>query len=155
MCGHKQAGGFTVKSKDEEEFISRIQETVNQLYEKENNNKKIKEDIILNFDDISLELFNEMAKLEPYGQNNNEPLFLVNNVTVNNLKLIGATKKHLRCFVACGNKSYKAIYFNSKNEIIEKISNKDTVDIFFNLQKDEYNGYANVLIKIIDIIYDK
>ena len=153
--GHKQAGGFTVKSKDEEEFISRIQQTVSQLYEKENNNKKAKEDMILNFDDISLALCSEIEKLEPCGQNNNEPLFLINNVRINNLKLIGETKKHLRCFVACGNKSHKAIYFNSKDEIIDKISNKDTVDIFFNLQKDEYNGYVNVLIKIIDIIYDK
>ena len=152
--GHKQAGGFTALLKNEKKFSKQIIQAVDDMSKNIKPDIELKEDIDVSMGDISLQLCEEIEKMEPYGQDNNEPLFLLRNIEIKNSQLIGENQKHLRCYITNGKKSYKAIGFNMGQEIVQNVDEGDRVDVFFHLQKDEYKGVVDIMIKIVKIVYE-
>ena len=145
--GHKQAAGFSLKTKDIEQFENSLCKIGNKQIKKENIVPKISADCEIKLSDISWELMEELEKFEPYGEANFMPNFLIKNLDILETKNIGNGEKHLRLFLTDGQKSIKAIGFGLAHDSLE-IGYK--VDVIANLDINEWNGTKNIEIKLVD-----
>ena len=147
--GHNLAAGFTMKEKNIEKFKT-------YLYKKYNDDHK---DFKFKFlSKISLSALNknflsELKKVEPYGEENLNPYFLIENIKIFKTKL---EKNKLLTFYA-KNKSGKmveVITFDLLNtDLIQNILfNKREVNIIVQLKENIWNNKKRIQVIIIDII---
>ena len=74
--GHSKAAGITMKIDMFDEFTERINEFVSKKYPSNVFMPTIKYDCEINIDLITLELFEKLKLLEPFGEGNEKPVFL-------------------------------------------------------------------------------
>ncbi len=101
--GHAQAAGCTVKKENWQELCKRLTEDIQTRTQPEDLFPSLSVDAVLTAEDITLSLLEELSALEPYGQGNREPLFLIHNVSIDYARCVGATGAHLQGRIA-GNK---------------------------------------------------
>ncbi|WP_113073844.1 single-stranded-DNA-specific exonuclease RecJ [Petrotoga sp. 9PW.55.5.1] len=82
--GHKFAAGFSLFSKN----IDKLRESINKVYKDIYGDKKLSFtlDIDMEIDKIWDGMFDDIEKLEPFGHGNTEPVFLIRNGKLENLK---------------------------------------------------------------------
>jgi len=149
--GHNMAGGFTLKKKMINNF---------QLYiEKSYKNLRIKNSNIFNYDSkISSFAFNknfydEISKLEPFGNGNPEPTFLFENLKIIKKNII--KKKHISCILKSKiGYSIRSISFNSINtKIAEYLLNyKKEINIIGQINENFWNNKKSLQLIIKDLI---
>ena len=121
--GHKAAGGFTVKEGMLEEFRKTFQ-TVCAIQCAERGvaggNGIIPEpDMWISPSDISMELYEGISRIAPFGEGNPEPVCGVRGVVFSDVKLMGENGKHAS-FAFAGHRMPRATWWNRGNEA-EKI----------------------------------
>ncbi len=147
--GHKFAAGITVKTKDIDEFRRRLEEYFDKL-PPEQFEPSLDIDGIANFDDFELRDIDSLQMLEPCGQDNEEPLFEIDNVFLDNARAVGANKDHFSFGITNGVQCAKAIYFKC-NDIEKYISYVSPIDLVFAAQIDEWRGQKQVKLRVKDI----
>ena len=138
--GHKNAAGFTLNTDDFDKFSSKIIK-----YAASQNFQTEKEvdvfDMELSFRDIGLKLAKDLELFEPYGNGNEEPLFISKNVKVDDIKKMPKNNKiHLRLELSQSDKKASAIIWNSSEDEIRKLLNANYIDIIYKLK---VNRFAN------------
>ena len=91
--------------------------------------------------------------MEPFGQGNEKPIFLLKNLTIKDLRWLGNGEKHLKLFLTPDNgqpKVFEAIGFNL-SERFNSLKTGDKINLLFNLEEDEWNGNKKIQMKIVDI----
>ncbi|MFA7209154.1 MAG: single-stranded-DNA-specific exonuclease RecJ [Parcubacteria group bacterium] len=150
--GHSQAAGAQVEHKNMEKFY----EKMSAIIEKELEGKDITPSIVIDLEvgpqDIDWELVEAIDKLQPFGEGNEEPVFLMRDLTIADMKIVGNGTKHLKLSLRAqdGPKIFEAIGFRlGENEFGLEVG--EAVDIVFNLQEDEWNGNKKMQFNLIDI----
>ena len=93
---HRQAAGFTIDASRFEEFKSAIQEKFCEKYDARNLPKKtLKVECIVNPEDISLETLDIIDRFRPFGIGNMKPLFLLENLTIQEVRILWKESNHL------------------------------------------------------------
>ncbi len=151
--GHSQAAGISIKNENLEKFYEKL----NTIIENDLRGKDILPEILIDAEiseeDISFKLVEEIKKIEPFGKENEEPLFLTKNLIVEELSWVGNGEKHLKLFLRPKNKKpkiFEAIGFNM-SESFKNIKKGDVLDLVFNLQQDSWNGNKKLQLKIVDL----
>lgn len=101
-------------------------------------------DAILDAEQLSVASIRSLAQLEPFGQGNHEPNFLVQHVTLNNVRCVGSAATHLQATMGDG----KLIGFGH-GEWSEHTSKP--VDIVCRLGIDRWNGTEKVQLMLNDM----
>jgi single-stranded-DNA-specific exonuclease len=102
-------------------------------------------DAFLSPEDISLELTEMIASLEPFGMGNPTPVFAVPDIRIADRRIL--KERHLKLKLDLGGVYYDAIGFNMAN-----VPNFDgLVDIAFSLDINNWNGKKSVQLKLRDI----
>ncbi len=146
--GHAMAVGVTVKKSEFNNFKNILEE-----YAKNCEIDKIVP--IINIDseislkDIDIENVKSLKKLEPYGEANKMPLFLLKNLKINSIRSL-SEGKHLRLTLRDDSFIINAIGFNMGN-LTEKYLIDDRVDVVGNLEINSYNGMESIQIILKDI----
>lgn len=112
--GHAGACGVKVEKAKFEDFKRAVNEYYRSLeLEDQMRFLGVREDLeVREFGELTLELVEELRKLEPYGEGNQEPVFLLPEVKVVEVARLGADKTHLRLTVWDQNgKSLKLMKF--------------------------------------------
>ena len=144
--GHKMAAGITIKEENIDLFRSSFSDKVKKL--KINNAlKKIDIDMKVEFDDINIDLVDEIEQLSPYGIGNSEPVFLIESANIKSQKMF--KNKHLGITFSKDGKTYSGIWFNLK----EVVTLPESVDIVFCPQVNEWQGKKEVSFNIKDIYW--
>src|SRR5260370_26154009 len=98
--GHSMGGGFTIET----EKIIKLEEVLEKLAETTLHDglltRLLKIDCEIPFGMISQELYDEMQQLAPFGMANPEPIFVSRDVIVEEIKVIGREKKHLKLLLS-------------------------------------------------------
>ncbi len=112
----------------------------------------VREDLtVRNFEELSLELVEELRQLQPYGEGNPEPVFLLPDVRVVEAARLGAEGNHLRLTVWDQNgKSLKLIRFHAPEEYL-RLQGGETVDAWITLNQNEFRGIRSVEGRIIKL----
>jgi len=147
--GHKGAAGITVLKSNFTEFKEELIEIANKTIDKEALAKKISIEMGLLENDLKLDLYKSIKKLEPFGMGNSKPLFIIENAEIITQKIVGNDQKHLSLKIKTGKKETKAIYFNYTKEKL--IKNHTIYDIVFSVDLDEWNDQQNLSFNIVDI----
>ena len=95
--GHSAAIGFTLKNADE---VDDFKKSVLDIGEKKLKLKplvyKMNIEVQVDLDDIDWDMYEELAKFEPFGQDNFQPNFLAKNIYLNSMQKVGKNSQHCR-----------------------------------------------------------
>ena len=141
--GHKMAAGLTIKENRIKPFQEKIKKTLCKICKPEHFIPMLFIDYLLDFDNISEKLINELKILEPHGLSNEEPLFMAADVRAFSSKIVG--EKHrkmlLKQFGSNKDRLYNAINFNID---LSKPSAERFDQIAYKLQWNRWNGTKTV-----------
>ncbi len=151
--GHSQAAGVTVENKNLEKFYEKLTGLIEKKLEGKELGPVIEIDSEISSGDIDFELAETLGKLEPFGEGNEEPVFLARDMVVQEIKTVGSTGKHIKLFLRPAGDSpkiFEAIGFGL-NEKFNYLKAGNRVDAVFNLQLDNWNGNKKIQLKLIDL----
>lgn len=149
--GHAMAAGFHIQNKNILAFKKRMQEIANKEIKDKDLVSEIEIDMELN--NISgswWDLYETVEDFKPFGPGNEEPVFLLKDCIVNNLRVVGNGSKHLKININYNNQSLNCIGFRL-GEWYDKIRVGDKIDIVFNLMLNEWNGSRSVELCLVDL----
>ncbi|MBQ3309208.1 DHH family phosphoesterase [Candidatus Saccharibacteria bacterium] len=151
--GHAAACGMSIKQENFEEFKERVNGYYRSLGLKNQERfLDVKEDIsVSELDKLNLELMEEIAQLEPFGEGNPEPIFLLPDMFVQDAGTIGINGKHLRILIRDDNgKTMKLVAFNAPKEWTE-VRPGARVSVFTVLSENEWQGTRSVEGRILKL----
>tara|TARA_B100001057_G_scaffold202598_1_gene203362 strand:- start:8509 stop:10212 length:1704 start_codon:yes stop_codon:yes gene_type:complete len=149
--GHHMAAGFTIKKNNLENFKNYLL--------KDYNVKNNKFSILNTYDSeisssaINQSFINEINKLQPYGNENGQPIFLIKELKT--IKITKINNKHISLILKPSvGKAIKSISFNSINTPIgnKLISYKKKIHVIGQIKENNWNNKNNIQLNILDII---
>lgn len=151
--GHSQAAGVTVANNKLNDFYEKLDGLIEKELEGKEYGSVTEIDLEISAEDIDFELADTIKKFEPFGEGNEEPVFLARGMVVQEIKTVGNAGKHIKLFLRPAGDSpkiFEAIGFNL-NEKFNHLKMGDKVNIVFNLQTDSWNGNKKIQLKLIDL----
>ena len=149
--GHAQAAGITIKKEKWPEFKKKFTKLVMEA-KLPQEAAALEVDVVLNPVDLNAKLQQELNLLEPFGAGNPLPLFLLENVLVQQIRTVGKDQKHLQLLVGAGEKFFKVIYFNYQNGEQGTIVAGDKVDILCYLEENYWQGKSSLEGRAVKIV---
>lgn len=147
--GHTMACGLSLTVENFEKFKKEITKYIDENLDISKLEKEIYIDEILTIDDLDIEKIKELKSLEPFGEENPEPIIMYKNVEINGIRTL-SENKHLKLSLKKNDKIIDAIGFNL-GELAEKYKIGDTIDIVGNIEINSFNGKDLIQIRLIDI----
>jgi single-stranded-DNA-specific exonuclease len=149
--GHAYAAGLTIEEGKVDSFRDGLNEIGNRILRKEDLIPELLIDTPLEISEIDRGLHSQVSLMEPFGAENPSPVFLIRDVHISGLRLIGREKKHVR-FQAVQNKArIDAVGFNLAREFSSVDPGQDGLDLVCELQVNDWNGRNKLELKILDL----
>ncbi|MDE5889906.1 MAG: single-stranded-DNA-specific exonuclease RecJ [Bacteroidales bacterium] len=152
--GHLYAAGLTLREENLPMFCSRIETFIAGKISKEMLKPVITVDAKLNFDQITPKFFRILKQFQPFGPENNAPVFMTENVYDNGtVRKVGAEGGHLKLELMQEAQPYRhisAIAFN-KSSHFDHIRSGNPIDICYSIVENYYRGIANLQLRIKDL----
>lgn len=146
--GHPKAGGFSLPADRIEEFRSRIYEYCRTNYAKMPV-YMVSADMETNCRELTSENVELLSRLEPFGEGNRQPVFLLKNCTVRSKRAL-KDGKFTSFEVQSGGAVLKALSFRIPfAEFYAEIGS--SVDILAAAEINEYNGVRSVNLKVQEV----
>ena len=149
--GHDAAAGVTLPTSKIDDFRKSVNDFYDSLKLKNQLEKLLpKVDVQLeDFSPISLELFEKISLLEPFGNGNEEPTFEIKNACVIARQEMGDKNQHLKLTLSDGEREFKMLKFNAPKDFFAEIDEK--VDVIFSLGLNEWQGQKNIEGQILHL----
>lgn len=147
--GHECAAGCVMYKKNFDTFKNKI----NKIVKEERGDVPPKKDLIIetivDFNYLINENFKQIFTLEPFGNGNPPLIFAIENIKIEDIRIIGKNKEHLSGFLIKNDKKIKIIAFDYA-KYINKIKNK-YITIAFNPTMNTWKNREELQINIVDI----
>ncbi|MDO8529287.1 MAG: single-stranded-DNA-specific exonuclease RecJ [bacterium] len=151
--GHSQAAGITVENKNLDKFFEKLGAIIEEELKDKDVTPITEIDAEIFPKEMDFDLSQGIKKMEPFGHGNEEPVFLMKNLLVDELMRVGNGEKHLKMFLKSQDgtpKVFEAIGFNLTNGF-SHLKKGDKIDVVFNICEDDWNGNKKIQLKIIDL----
>lgn len=145
--GHAQAAGLSLEERNLTEFVAQIKENAKNSITEENLLKKLRIDALGNLDLVSIDNFNKINRLAPFGMGNRKPLIAFLNCSINQIKIFGQDNKHFKIMLKGSTNLVEATAF-FKADLLDSLNQKNRLDIAGTLEKNDWNGRENTFIRI-------
>ena len=146
--GHSMAVGLTLKKENLEKFKERFEQIA-----KEKNIKELVPIIYiddeLKLKDINMDLVKSLSILEPFGEANKVPLFLIKNLKIDSIRAL-SEGRHLKLTLRDENFVINAIGFEL-GYLAEEYRIGDRIDVVGTLEINSFNGFSSIQINMKDI----
>ncbi len=152
--GHAMAGGlsFNAEKVTFEDVKKALNSTIDELLDGVKLLPILKVDLQLEPNEVDGNLISDIERLQPFGAANPNPVFVLNNLTLLQKKLMGSNKTHLKLVVQDSqNNTYDCIWW-SKGDI--SLTSGDVLDIAFCPQVNTFNGSTTIQLILQDIHAD-
>lgn len=149
--GHTMAAGFSIKEENIEKLRQRLITYARVHLTAEDYIPLLTVDEQLRGQDITLELIDELSRLEPYGMGNSRPVFSLSGVQAENLRTMGKEQQHLRLTVRSEEGEKLTAIGWSRADLCEAIVPGDSIDLAFQLERNEYNGLVTAQLILQDV----
>ena len=146
--GHAAAGGFTVANSNLDKLADELRRLANEQLADVELIPVLNVDAEVELSQISWELQQELAQLEPCGYANPHPLFLSRNVRVRGHRTVGTGGRHLKLGLSDGRIVWDAIAFR-QGEWATKLP--DRVDVVYQLEINEWRDRRRLQLNVQDI----
>lgn len=150
--GHKYAAGLTLLEEQFETFKQRFEQVVSETIDPQLLTPEISIDVPIELRQITPKLMRIIRQFAPFGPGNMTPIFLASGVQdTGYAKAVGEEGKHLKLSLTQkGSRPIGAIGFNLGNKL-DVVKNKNSFDIVFSLDENEWNGQVSLQLKLRDI----
>lgn len=152
--GHKLAAGlsFTQSNTTFETVKKALNETISEYTSGKDLKPFINIDMLIKPEDITIDMIQDLSKLEPFGASNPSPVFAMQDLKVLDRTEMGANKSHLKMILSGQNSTpMTAIWWKNAHVTLRK---GDELDIAFHPQLNEFNGETLVQLIIDDVHSD-
>ncbi len=151
--GHELAAGLSVDRENLAEFCKTLNEYAKVKLSSPDCVPKTQVEAEISEEEISMETVAEIAKLEPYGAKNPEPIFVLRDATI--MELVPLSQgKHSRMILRKNDLDISAICFgyNLQNEGFVL---HDRVDVLCTLNINEFRGSKTIQLIVRDIDFSE
>lgn len=153
--GHKSACGLLMPEENLENLKTSLETSVAELLNEnpELFDKKMYYDIEIKPEEISVELAKQLEKIEPSGQGNPKPVFLLKEVHIVNYNFMGADNSHVKFNVGMQGNFAECVLFRRAQEIKEMLYSGLPVTITGTVNLKVWRGRQNVQFVVEEINY--
>lgn len=137
--GHKLAAGFSLKTKDIEDFNKKIQQFA-----------VIVEDvpsIVLGkfkAKELDLKLHDLITQYEPYGEGNSRPIFYAKDICVKSVNQVGKQMKFTKMVVDFEGYDFEILH---KEDVISFYVGQN-LELYYSISRNDFNGTSKIQLKI-------
>jgi single-stranded-DNA-specific exonuclease len=159
--GHPMAVGITLEKSMIPEFRNRLSKDSGLSPDLLTPKERI--DLCVNASEVSFDLINDIARLEPFGRSNPKPTLAMKNLLIEQGALLGTRRNIVRFRLRTpggGKRLWDAVYFGDSKTIMKKLDLRADddgnllgsqrapgqlyVDIIFHPEINEYNGTVRI-----------
>lgn len=141
--GHDFAAGLTIKEENIPEFKRRFIKAANDQLKNHDILTKLRIDALIEFEDITFDFMESLRLLEPYGNENPQPIFYCSAKQAWPPKAVGNS---LKLYLQQGVRMFEG-YANNKASLGSSLRSPDlTLDVAFTPQENHYQGTSILLI---------
>ncbi len=154
--GHPMAAGFGLKQENLESFKVKLTKLANETIDESLLTTAETADAILPSKLLSLETVDLLEKFRPFGIGNPEPLFVLRNMQVVAIKVIGNSQKHLKLLVkppkVNGFQPLEALWWGAGDKV-SYLEIGQRLSILAKIEKNSWNGRKRVQLVVKDVRY--
>ncbi len=143
--GHAYAAGITLSDAQYDRFKEAFESHVSKTLSSDQLEERIEYDLEIDPPELNLKTFRLIQRLQPFGPDNPEPVFLLKDVQIENAQRVGADKAHLRGTIG----TLPFIGFRMGDQ--EAMVHASTVDVLATLSMNVFNGREQLQLKLKDI----
>lgn len=147
--GHPRAGGFSLPVDRLERLRQEFTQAANELRE---GPAPVWIDGSLGLNQITFELAKGLRRLEPYGEANPKPVFLLEGVTVLSKRSVGKNGDHLQLELEQAGRRQRAIAFRQGSEIDAVDGQSTRYDLLCQVGTDIYQGLPQLSLQVTGIV---
>lgn len=152
--GHALAAGFEIENENLDKFYECLLSRAENLKE-EDLKPFLNIDSRMELEDVDWEFYDFLQKFEPFGKDNEKPVFLLENLKIKNLKWVGNGGNHLQLWLTDASvkpalKILRGVAFRFE-DFKDKIKTGDVVNVVFELDVNEWNGNRELQLVIRDL----
>lgn len=147
--GHSMAIGITIKKENFDKFAKELENIAK--------DSKIDEiipiinvDAKINLNEVSRETVESLKQLEPFGEGNKTPIFVLKNLKVDSIRSL-SEGKHIKMTLKDGNSVINAIGFNL-GYLADEYKIGDKIDVVGTLEINSFNGVDSLQINLKDVM---
>ncbi|HSG45887.1 MAG TPA: single-stranded-DNA-specific exonuclease RecJ [Anaerolineales bacterium] len=147
--GHAAAAGFTVKNENLPEFVTRLKGIAKDQLDGQDLRHTLTADMEVSLEEMSFEVLDHLAYLEPTGYGNPGAVFVARNVKVRSFRTVGAEGRHLKLTLEDSRgATYDSIGFRMG---LIKEDLPQNIDVIFTLEANEWNGRTTLQLNLKDL----
>ena len=155
--GHAQAAGFTVSTDLIPEATERLLAHAGQLLEPLDLTPTLEIDAVARLPELTMDTYDWLASLEPFGKANRRPLFASIGVAVKEARLVGNNQQHLRLRVEQEGREIVALAFNGADAWraldfqTGSQAGQPSVDLAYTLMLDSWQGQDSLALRVREL----
>jgi len=147
--GHAQAAGLEVSTDKLEEFRDRFNSLARDMFDDSMLEPSLKIDALLERDEFSWRVYEGLRAMEPFGQDNPEPVLCLRGVrNAGQPKIVG--QNHLKLFLEFNGTKFGAIGFRL-GELLPLCDGNGTIDVCGKMNINEWQGRKKLEFIVEDL----
>lgn len=152
--GHAMAGGFSVSHEEIHFLEERLLAVFDGIKDTKEKNIDQMIDANISIDDVTMENYNVIERLAPYGVGNPKPTFLLEDLPITEIKEFGKEKNHLELmFLNNKGRPVKAIsFFKTRESFGRSLTKGEKINLIATFEKSTFLGRTELRLRIIDIL---
>ena len=143
--GHEQAGGFSISKFNYQRLHDVLKEELSSL-----TLSSTQDVLLIDYDDIDVSTIESLSTLEPFGQGNEEPLFILTNVPIQKIYTL-SDGKHLKMDIEYPHVKMNALYFN-KGSLLDKYKDCSHLHLIGTLSVNTFRNIKSISFIVKDIV---
>lgn len=152
--GHSFAAGLSLERANLSKLKERLQEKIARELTADDLVQRIEVDALLDLPDVQQQLLNDFGKLEPFGHQNPQPLFLIRSLYLLNAPQL-LKEKHVKCTVFAQGVIKSLIFFNRPDLYAALVNVRDApFHVAAHVVANEWNGRVSAELHGVDIVLE-
>jgi single-stranded-DNA-specific exonuclease len=147
--GHAAAAGFTIANEHLPALEDRLVQRAAAQLSEEQLQPALAIHASVDLNAVGWPLLNDLARLEPFGHGNPQPVLMSPGVEVLDARQRGGDGQHLRLLLRKGGETYEAIGFRL-GHLADAVRRRPLIDVAFTLEANEWNGERRLQINVKD-----
>ncbi|HLV78779.1 MAG TPA: single-stranded-DNA-specific exonuclease RecJ, partial [Chthonomonadaceae bacterium] len=152
--GHAHAAGLSIECAHVEDFAAQMKRLAKSLLTEDDCVPTVEASSEIGPSEINPQLLNQIASLAPFGNDNQEPLFISRSVPALNVERMGKEGQHLRMTLRAeglnGKDSVQAPWF-WHGDVADALESGSSLDVCYKPQFNDWNGRRSIQFMIEDI----
>ncbi|MFN0112282.1 MAG: single-stranded-DNA-specific exonuclease RecJ [Blastocatellia bacterium] len=145
--GHPMAAGFTVEAGKIEALRLQLNHHAAEVLSEEDLGRTLTADAELNLAEATIPLIKSLARLEPHGVGNPQPLFLMRHLPLRSAQVL--KEKHLKLHIGREKTQLEALWWNAVEHQSSLVVGKE-ISLLCRLEINSWNNRESCQLKVVD-----